>query len=108
MAVLVNPETGQAFEVGDNEADDAIQSMGLSRATPDQVSYLERQKADYESRLGRSAAALPTTETGGRAVGAPPQVSLADVQRMFRSGDWGTFKGREAEIMAAYQSGQLK
>lgn len=69
---------------------------------------LDRQKAEYESRLGRAASRLPTTEVGGRAVGAPPQLTLADVQRMFRTGDYKEFAGKESELMALYHSGQLK
>lgn len=85
-----------------------IEAVVTKRVEAEAQAKLERTIADYESRLGRAASQLPTTETGGRAVGASSMPTLAEVQTMYRTGNWQAFAGREAEIMAAYQSGRLK
>lgn len=63
MAVLVNPETGQAFEVADDEAEGAARSMGLTQATPAQIDWLRKQR-EYEAKPFAERAA----ETGEAAV----------------------------------------
>lgn len=49
MATLVNPESGQVFEVDDAEAETAISTMGLTRATPEQLDWLQKQR-EYEAK----------------------------------------------------------
>ena len=49
MAVLVNRETGQAFEIPDDEAPRAAADMDLVPATPDQIEWLRKQR-EYEAK----------------------------------------------------------
>ncbi len=49
MAVLVNPETGQSFEVSDDEAPNAMRSMGLVQATPEQIDWLKKDQ-EYRAK----------------------------------------------------------
>jgi hypothetical protein len=49
MAVLVNPETGQSFEVADDEAPNAMRSMGLVQATPEQIDWLKKDQ-EYRAK----------------------------------------------------------
>jgi len=49
MAVLINKETGQAFEVSDDEAPQAAADMDLVPATPDQIEWLRKQR-EYEAK----------------------------------------------------------
>lgn len=63
MAVLINKETGQSFEVADDEAPNAMRSMGLVQATPEQIDWLKKDQ-EYRAKpiLDRAA------ETGEAAV----------------------------------------
>lgn len=56
MAVLLNPETGQSFEVSDDEAPNAMRSMGLVQATPEQIDWLKKDQ-EYRAKplLDRAA-----------------------------------------------------
>lgn len=49
MPVLINKETGQAFEVDDAEVESASQSMGLVPATQEQIDWLQKQR-EYEAK----------------------------------------------------------
>src|ERR1044071_5158720 len=67
MAVLVNPQTGQAFDVADEDAEGAIASMDLQRATPEQVDWLRKQR-EYEAKpLGEKALETAGTAFAGAA-----------------------------------------
>jgi hypothetical protein len=49
VAVLINPETGQSFEVADDEAPNAMRSMGLVQATPEQIDWLKKDQ-EYRAK----------------------------------------------------------
>ncbi len=49
MANLVNPKTGQVFEVADDKADEAARANGLVPASPEQMTVLAKQQA-YEAK----------------------------------------------------------
>lgn len=81
-----------------------VADVTAKRVAADYEGRLERQKADYESRLGRAASQLPTTETGGRAVGAPVRTFTRDeIARM----DTATYKRNKAAIYEQERLGQI-
>lgn len=67
---------------------------------------LERQKADYESRLARAAGRLPSTERGGAPAGGPA-ISGAEVAARMQRGDVAWLAANKAEINRLATSGQL-
>lgn len=68
---------------------------------------LERQKADYESRLARSAGRLPTTEVGGAPTGGAPAITLTELNARMRSGDHRWLAEHKDDVSRLARTGQL-
>lgn len=83
-------------------------SESAAKATADEwAGKLERQKADYESRLARSAGRMPTTEVGGAPTGGGPAITQAEVGARMRSGDYRWLAEHKDEVSRLARTGQL-
>jgi hypothetical protein len=64
MSLLVDPKNGNVLDIPENEVANAQQSMGLVPATPEQIAWLDRQKAEAEKgfgeKIGDAGGALTT------------------------------------------------